>query len=255
MQPKTPAPTGVVGAGARGRVDFPSMPLRTDDEKEVTQPSGEEITRLIGGSVPAVRAGALNAGGRTAVDANERLASFWAVTKEKERGQVKRLGLIAVLATMLVGFSASAALGVTNFANAPSGAHYAQGSAEPVCTLTGLTVSCTGTTIGGVGNTNATVNLTVTSTFTGTCTNPGGHLVEPFTRQETTTTTSVVTSTRNGQLIVPAQTATAVSSAEFLASFKCPNPNWTPAVTGTAISYVYKLTFAGFTEPAITVTG
>src|SRR5215216_3772307 len=168
---------------------------------------------------------------------------------------LRKFGIIAVVSLLAVAFAAVPALAATNFANAPSGAHYAQGSAAPECTLTGLTVNCTGTTIGGVGNTNATVNLAVTSTFTGTCTNPGGHLVEPFTRQETTTTTSVVTSTRNGQLIVPAQTATAVSSAEFLASFKCPNPNWTPAVTGTAISYVYKLTFAGFTEPAITVTG
>ena len=188
----------------------------------------------------------------TVTDVNA-LCNNHGTTRNEE--QVKRLGLIAVLATMLVGVSASAALGVTNFANAPSGAHYATGSAEPVCTLTGLTVSCTGTTIGGVGNTNATVTLAVTSTFTGTCTNRGGHLVEPFTEQETTTTSTVVTSTRNGQLIVPAQTATGVSSEQFLASFECPNPNWTPAVTGTAISYRYSLTFAGFTEPAITVTG
>src|SRR5215204_3042615 len=168
---------------------------------------------------------------------------------------MRKIGIIAVLSLLVTALAAVPALAVTDFSNAPSGAHYAQGSAEPVCTLTGLTVSCTGTTIGGVGNTNATVNLAVTSTFTGTCTNPGGHLVEPFTESETTTTTSVITSTRNGRLIVPEQTATAVSSEQFLASFECPNPNWTPQVTGTAISFVYTLTFAGFTEPAITVTG
>src|SRR5215208_8045689 len=128
---------------------------------------------------------------------------------------LRKFGLIAVLSLLAVAFAAVPALAVTDFSNAPSGAHFAQGSAEPVCTLDGLTVTCTGTTIGGVGNTNATVNLAVTSTFTGTCTNPGGHLVEPFTESETTTTTSVVTSTRNGQLIVPAQSATAVSSEEF----------------------------------------
>src|SRR5215216_7368700 len=168
---------------------------------------------------------------------------------------LRKFGIIAVVSLLAVAFAAVPALAATNFANAPSGAHYAQGSAEPVCTLEGLTVTCTGTEIQGVGNTNATVNLAVTSTFTGTCTNPGGHLVEPFTEQETTTTTSTITSTRNGRLIVPAQTATAVSSEEFLANFECPNPNWTPTVSGTAISFVYTLTFAGFNQPAITVTG
>ena len=170
---------------------------------------------------------------------------------------MKRTLFILVSALLALFFTTSAAQAVTtvNFNNAPPGAHFAQGQVAPVCTLSGLTVTCTGTAIEGVGNTNATVNLAVTSTFTGTCTNPGGHLVEPFTESETTTTTSVITSTRNGRLIVPPQTATAVSSEEFLAAFECPNPNWTPEVTGTAISFVYTLTFAGFTQPAITVTG
>jgi len=168
---------------------------------------------------------------------------------------MRKIGIIAVLSLLVTAFAAVPALAVTNFDNAPSGAHYATGSAEPVCTLTGLTVSCTGTTIGGVGNTNATVTLAVTSTFTGTCTNPGGHLVEPFTESETTTTTSTVTSTRNGQLIVPAQTATGPTEEEFLATFECPNPNWTADVTTSDVSFVYTLTFAGFTEPAILITG
>src|SRR5215216_7206386 len=150
---------------------------------------------------------------------------------------MRRIGIIAVLSLLVTAFAAVPALAVTNFENAPQGAHYATGFGEPVCTITGTTVTCTGTEIVGVGNTNATVLLAVTSTFTGTCTNPGGHLVEPFTESETATT------------------ATAVSSAEFLATFGCPNPNWTPEVTGTAISFVYTLTFAGFSAPAITVTG
>ena len=167
--------------------------------------------------------------------------------------------LLFIIASALLAFfvtsSSAQAVTTVNLDNAPQGAHFARGEAAPICTLTGLTVTCTGTAIEGVGNTNATVNLAVTSTFTGTCTNPGGHLVEPFTESETTTTTSVITSTRNGRLVVPPQTATAVSSEEFLANFECPNPNWTPEVTGTAISFVYTLTFAGFTQPAITVTG
>jgi hypothetical protein len=60
---------------------------------------------------------------------------------------------------------------------------------------------------------------------------------------------------KNGRLIVPGQTATGTSSAQFLADFSCPNPNWTPEVTATAISFVYTLTFDGFTQPAIIITG
>src|SRR5215207_6069357 len=168
---------------------------------------------------------------------------------------MRKFGIIAVLSLLVTALAAVPALAATtvNFDNAPQGAHFARGEAAPECTLTGLTVSCTGTAIEGVGNTDATVNLAVTSTFTGTCTNPGGHLVEPFTESETTTTTSVITSTKNGRLIVPAQSATGVSSEEFLATFSCPNPNWTPTVSATAISFVYTLTFEGFTEPAITI--
>ena len=168
---------------------------------------------------------------------------------------MRRIGIIAVLSLLVTAFAAVPALAVTNFENAPQGAHYAMGFGEPVCTVTGLTVSCTGTEIAGVGNTNATVVLAVTSTFTGTCTNPGGHLVEPFTESETTTTSTQLTSTKNGRLIVPAQTATGTSTEEFLANFECPNPNWTPEVTSNVISFEYTLTFAGFTDPAIVITG
>src|SRR5215203_6201068 len=155
---------------------------------------------------------------------------------------MRKIGIIAVLSLLVTAFAAVPALAVTNFENAPQGAHYAQGFGEPVCTLTGTTVTCTGTEIAGVGNTDATVTLAVTSTFTGTCTNPGGHLVEPFTESETTTTSTVVTSTKNGRLIVPAQTATGPTEEQFLATFECPNPGWTADVTATNVSFVYTLT-------------
>lgn len=161
----------------------------------------------------------------------------------------------AILFALATGMTAAHA--VTNFDNAPQGAHYARGAAEPACTLNGLTVTCTGTQIAGVGNTNATVTLAVTSTFTGVCHNPGvnNKVVDPFTESETTTTSSVITSTKNGRLVVPSQTATGTSSEEFLADFSCPNPNWTPEITGTSIGFEYTLTFAGFSEPAISITG
>ena len=167
--------------------------------------------------------------------------------------------VLTLIAALCLAFATgmTAANAAVNFNNAPQGAHFAKGAGEPVCTLNGLTVSCTGTAIEGVGNTNATVTLSVTSTFTGVCHNPGvnSKIVEPFTESDTNTTSSVITSTRNGRLVVPAQTATGTSSEEFLADFTCPNPNWTPEVTGTAISFTYSLTFAGFNQPAILITG
>jgi hypothetical protein len=142
-------------------------------------------------------------------------------------------------------------------ANAPQGAHFAKGSGEPVCTVSGTTVTCTGTTIQGVGNTNAEVVLEVTSTVSGVCHNPGRNskVVEPFSESVTTETSSSLVSTRNGRLIVPAQTTEGTSTEDFLATFTCPNPNWTPEVTSNVLSFSYTLTFAGFTEPAIVITG
>jgi hypothetical protein len=79
--------------------------------------------------------------------------------------------VLALFAALLIAFATgiTAAQAETNFDNAPQGAHYTKGSGEPVCTLNNLTVTCTGTEIAGVGNTNATVTLAVTSTFTGEC--------------------------------------------------------------------------------------
>jgi Tfp pilus assembly protein PilW len=161
----------------------------------------------------------------------------------------------AILFALATGITAAQA--ATNFNNAPNGAHYAKGSGEPVCTVTGTTVSCTGTAIEGVGNTNATVTLAVTSTISGVCHNPGTNskVVEPFSRSVTTNTSSNLTSTKNGRLVVPAQTTTGTSDQQFLATFKCPNPNWTPEVTSNVLSFRYTLVFAGFTDPAILITG
>jgi len=169
---------------------------------------------------------------------------------------MRRVFCIALLSIAMLSLG-SAAQAVTNFDNAPQGAHYAKGASEPVCTVVGTTVTCTGTAIAGVGNTNATVELAVTSTISGVCHNPGGKskVVEPFSESVTTSTSSELTSTRNGRLVVPSQETTGPSTEEFLATFTCPNPNWTPEVTSNVLSFEYTLTFAGFTEPAIIITG
>ncbi|TDL32330.1 hypothetical protein [Arthrobacter nitrophenolicus] len=168
--------------------------------------------------------------------------------------------VLTLFAALFLALSAGmiAAQAETNFDNAPQGAHYAKGYGEPVCTVEDTTVTCTATRIEGVGNTNATVELAVTSTISGVCHNPGvnSKVVEPFSESVTETTSSELTSTRNGRLIVPAQTTTGVSTEDFLENFSCPNPNWTPEVTSNVLSFEYTLTFAGFEGyPAITITG
>jgi hypothetical protein len=168
-----------------------------------------------------------------------------------------RLSILAAAlaaSALLVGSSASAITTTTvDFGNAPSGAHFAKGASAPVCTLSGLTVTCTGTEIQGVGNTNATVDLAVTTTFSGVCHNPGvnSKVVEPFSRSETNRTTAQLTPSRNGRLDVPEESA----SGPDPAAFTCPNPNWTPEVTSTVTTFVYSLTFAGFDDPVILITG
>ena len=165
------------------------------------------------------------------------------------------LRIMSVMAVALGAISLTVApvQAATNFNNAPNGAHYANGYGEPTCQLNGSTVNCTGTAIAGVGNTNAVVNLSVTSVFSGKCHNPGTNkkIVEPFSRAETSSTSAQLTPSKNGRLVVPAQEATGTSSQEFLDGFSCPNPNWTPELTGVVISWSYTLTFAGFSEPAI----
>ena len=80
-------------------------------------------------------------------------------------------------------------------------------------------------------------------------------VVEPFSESITESTSTTIASTRNGRLLVPAQSTTGTSTEEFLATFTCPNPLWTPEVTSNVLSFEYSLTFAGFTEPAILITG
>jgi hypothetical protein len=175
---------------------------------------------------------------------------------------MRKFGIIVVLALLVTALAAVPALAVTDFANAPSGAHYRQGSAEPVCTestvpTTGaVTVSCTGTTIGGVGNTNADLLFTVSGTADFVCHNPGNaNIVEPHSASVDESVEATLVPSRNGQLIVPAQSVT-ISPEEAAAQFTCPNPNWTEEFTGFSdLTFSYSLTFVGFDEPAILITG
>ena len=175
---------------------------------------------------------------------------------------MKRLGFVGLASTLAVVFSASMALAVTNFDNAPSGAHYRKGFGEPVCTETtvpttgAITVSCTGTQIGGVGNTNADLSLTIAGTADFVCHNPGnGNVVEPHSASVSETTTATLVPTRNGTLVVDPRSAT-ISPEEAAAQFECPNTNWTEEFVGFSdVGFTYTLTFAGFDAPVISITG
>jgi hypothetical protein len=174
---------------------------------------------------------------------------------------MKRLVLIFAAALLMLGFTTSAQA-VVNFDNAPSGAHFRRGSAEPVCTTStvpttgAITVSCTGTQIAGVGNTNADLVLEIEGTANFVCHNPGNdNIVEPHSASVSETVETTLVPSRNGTLVVPAQTAS-ISPEEAAAQFECPNPNWTEEFTGFSdLSFTYSLTFVGFDQPAILVTG
>jgi hypothetical protein len=176
--------------------------------------------------------------------------------------KMRRVGIVTALSMFLVALSASAAFAAVgpgtylptsdsfSSANAPGSSHLTSGT--PMCVVNGaLDVDCSAYVLGGVGNTNAAVSLTASYSATIDCTNHGGNLVESHTSTFSDSSTATVASTRNGQLRVPAQSASAFGAPQV-----CPNPNWTPSIragTLTLESFTYTLTFAGFTSPYITI--
>jgi hypothetical protein len=141
-----------------------------------------------------------------------------------------------------------------NSANAPGSSHVSSGS--PSCTVNAnLAISCSAYVLGGVGHTNATIDLSADYTATIDCFNKGTNPNNPVESHTTTfsaDSTATVASTRNGQLRVPSQ-----SVSPFSAPQVCPNPNWTPQIRPGSLQlldFTYTLTFAGFTSPYITIT-
>jgi hypothetical protein len=168
-----------------------------------------------------------------------------------------RLVLVGAVLAAAAAFPMVAAAATTiNSANAPTGTHFKSGSAT--CSVTGTTVTCSGYTLAGVGNTDATATLTAVYTGTVVCINGGGN---PSDSQHQGTFTVPRTSgkieSKNGNLTVPSLMATPPTTQEFLAQQTCPNPNWTPTLSGsiTLQSFTYKLTFDGFSGAYITITG
>jgi hypothetical protein len=176
---------------------------------------------------------------------------------------MRKIGIIAVLSLLLTALAAVPALAAVapgtytptadsfNSANAPGSSHLKSGTVQCVVNAD-LDVNCSPYVLGGVGNTNANVSLTASYSATIDCTNRGGNLVESHTTTFSDSSSATVTSSRNGQLSVPAQSASAFSAPQV-----CPNPNWTPSIrAGTLVleTFTYTLTFAGFSSPYITIT-
>src|SRR5437762_3763843 len=122
---------------------------------------------------------------------------------------MSRVTKFLLILTVAAGFALSASVALaaisttTNPANAPSGTHLANGTSTPACTVSGTTVNCNSYVLGGVGNTNATVSLTAHYSAIVDCRNHGGSVVESHTTSFSSTSTTTVTSTKNGQLSVP----------------------------------------------------
>jgi hypothetical protein len=175
---------------------------------------------------------------------------------------MRRAGIITTLATLLIALSASVAFATItrtfNPAAAPSGTHVQTG--DPSCSVNGTgTVTCTAYELAGVGNINATATLSATYTATVVCRNNGGQLSDSQHQGTFPSTTGPVPlhSNKNGRLSVPLLSVSAPSTASFLAQQSCPNPEWTPEVSGsiTLSSFIYTLHFEGFTGNYITITG
>ena len=178
---------------------------------------------------------------------------------------MRKLIALATVLVAAIAFPAAASAAVSpgtytptadsfNSANAPGSSHLTSGS--PSCTVNAdLSINCSAYVLGGVGHTNADVVLTANYTAIVDCFNPGTNPNNPIESHQTTfspTDADTATSSRNGQLAVPAES---VSFAG--APVGCPNPNWTPTIrpgSVTLLSFTYTLTFAGFSSPYITIT-
>ena len=176
---------------------------------------------------------------------------------------MRRVGIITALSMLLLAVSASVALaavapgtytptaGSFDPANAPGSSHLTSGTVQCVVNAA-RDVDCSPYVLGGVGHTNAVVSLSANYSATIDCTNHGGNLVETHTATFSDSSGGTLTSSKNGQLRVPAQSASAFGAPQV-----CPNPNWTPSIhpgSLTLNTFTYTLTFAGFTSPYITIT-
>ena len=166
----------------------------------------------------------------------------------------------ALLALFVTSTTAQAAITTTFDAGAaPTGTHLQRGTISCSVDSTTRLVTCTSYELAGVGNANAQATLNASYSATVQCRNHGGQIVEVHSQNVTVSSSTGTIEAKNGRLAVPELTsAPAPTAAQFEALATCPNPNWTPEVLASSIriaSFRYTLTFVGFANPAITITG
>jgi hypothetical protein len=162
------------------------------------------------------------------------------------------IGAVAAISTVALATQST----TINPANAPTGTHFKSGAAT--CTVGSTSVTCSGYTLAGVGNINATATLSVVYSATVVCVNNGNNTSDGQHQGTFSSTTGPVSlQSKNGNLTVPQLTNSAPTAAQFLAQQTCPNPNWTPTIPGgiTLQSFSYTLQFAGFGGNYITISG
>lgn len=170
---------------------------------------------------------------------------------------VRKFG-IAMAAVTTLALTVSIGLAATwiDPAAAPNGTHVQSGT--PGCTVSGLTVTCASYELAGVGNANASADLSATFSATVNCTNNGGKLVPVKSSVQGASSSTGALEPKNGRLAVPQLSGPlAPADSDFLNAATCPNGNWTKSLQGgsaTLVSWTYTLTFVGFNSPYITIT-
>jgi hypothetical protein len=86
-------------------------------------------------------------------------------------------------------------------------------------------------------------------------TNRGGNLVEPHSTTVSDSTEVIERPNRNGQIVLDA-ISEGITEDEVTGAFTCPNRNWREDVQDIVITgFTYSVTFEGFDQPAIVITG
>jgi len=176
---------------------------------------------------------------------------------------MRRILLVLTAALATAAFVVPAAMATTYTATfdpaaAPTGTHVQAGT--PTCTVgTDGLVTCSDYELAGVGNSNASATLVASYSATVQCRNRGGQIVDVKSQRTTAPTSTGNLNPKNGRLAVPGVTSGPVpTDAQFEASAKCPNGNWTKETledTQALTSFTYTLHFAGFQGNYITITG
>lgn len=170
-----------------------------------------------------------------------------------------RLALAAIFSMLLMSLSLSTASAATTVdpSAAPRGTHVQTGTPSCAANEAG-DVTCTDFELAGVGNTDATATLVASYSATVQCRNHGGKIVEVHSQTTTSTSRTGELSPKNGRLYVPELSSSAPTETAFEGLATCPNRNWTPELLEGSItldSFVYTLTFDGYSGAYITITG